>query len=204
MGGVSEMKDKHLSKADGKCAKLLYVSEVQVCRELEKECSESVDNAMTMPDATEKLMSLKRTFCPFSEAASNGTFVSRAPCNLFGECVREKLSYSGCLGSTGSGDEWKWGMSHGLMQFRETANAVCEQSLDAPEPCRNHCEDRFRFNHGLDGDAPLTCDYYRDYVFGTPGNPPKCDTGTPGHPPVGGGSIDNGSYGGGMGGSYGG
>merc|ERR1712167_113398 len=98
--GVSEMKDKHLSKADGKCAKLLYVSEVQVCRELEKECSESVDNAITMPDATEKLMSLKRTFCPFSEAASNGTFVSRAPCNLFGECVREKLSYSGCLGST--------------------------------------------------------------------------------------------------------
>jgi len=190
--GMSEMQAKYLDRStDGKCASLRYVAKVQQCRALERECSSTVEAGLALPDSASKLQALKHTFCPFSSAADgNSTALQRAPCNMFGECVRESLAEADCLG-TGT-EEWtKSTLSHGLKEFRDTANAVCAQSFDPPPPCRNHCEDRFRLDAGLGADAPLTCDYYKDYVFGS-----KCD----GNTPVGGAT---GSWGGHIGGTSG-
>jgi hypothetical protein len=185
---------------DGSCNMLRYVQNVSKCRTSQALCAESVRAAGS------DLALLKRTFCN----ASNTTLHEHTPgaCHLFGDCVRAKLEDANCLEddlgrpvqvqgplaqfvSTGTD------LAYGYRKFKNVSDEVCRTHPGRQvAPCRNRCADSFRTHMGLGPAAKVTCDYYRDYVFG-----PKCHGNTPALP-SGGSHGGSGSGSGSYGGSY--
>jgi hypothetical protein len=129
------------------CNKVYYASLVQQCRADEVECTSRIGLAHGDIDA------LKEAFC------------SPGVCAAFGDCVRLALLDSQC-----DSDE----LATGYSTFHSTQTAVCTDQVEPP-PCANGCKDLFIADLSNDGllaaDGALstlqTCDYYRDYVFGS-------------------------------------
>lgn len=130
------------------CSKIYYASRAQQCRAHETECAAAV--AQGKGD----LMRLQEAFC--SEAG---------PCAMFGSCIKDALVASQCSGSS---------LADGYITFASTEKAVCD-GLSVPPPCRNDCKNKFIEALARDSKLPddgkpspaQTCDYYRDFVFGS-------------------------------------
>jgi hypothetical protein len=130
------------------CSKIFYASRAQQCRADETACAAAV--AQDKGD----LALLKEAFC-----------TAVGPCAAFGSCIKDALVASQCSGSA---------LADGYTTFASTQKAVCD-GLAVPLPCRNDCKDAFVTELAGSGKLALdgkptpaqTCDYYRDFVFGS-------------------------------------
>ena len=130
------------------CSKIFYTSRAQQCRADETACAAAVARGKG------DIGLLQEAFCSASGS-----------CAAFGSCIKEALVASRCSGSA---------LADGYTTFASTEKAVCDGLTETP-PCRNDCKDAFVGELASSGKLALdgkptpaqTCDYYRDFVFGS-------------------------------------
>lgn len=133
--------------AAASCNKIFYAAEAQRCRGDESACA-----ALVAAGKSDHQM-LRSAFC------------GSGSCAKYGDCIKHALVGSQCSDSS---------LADGYSTFASTQKAVCD-GLPEVVPCRNGCKDTFLADLAtaskLAGDGTptpaQTCDYYRDYVFGS-------------------------------------